>query len=255
MTFTQLLQRSLRHLNYVRPGQSPGPDVKNECLLIGNDMLDAWLLDELLVFARRADPYTLTPGIQSYTIGPTGDFVTARPTKIEEANIILNTTTPVVRKPIEVINPPNVSAWALIAVQSIPNAIPLILWYDGNWSQTAGNATIRIWPGPLAAYQLELFTWQQLQSFADLTTNYTFPPGYTEAMSWGLAEKLGPMYQYFAQVKQADMKTISAQALKAKAAIQNYNAPEVLNQCDVAYLGRRRGGAFNFLTGGNGREL
>lgn len=252
-TATAIINDALTAISCLKFGQSAAPDILAGGLRVLNNMLNTALLDRLMVYAIRADAYTLTAGLQTYTIGPSGaTFTAARPTKIEECNVILNTSSPTVRKPVDIVD---AARWSLIGVQDIPSAIPLEMWYDGAWSQTAGNATIHLWPGPLAAYQLELFTWQQLTSFADLTTNYTFPPGYLEWMIFGLGEKMAPFMAPYFKIPAPLLNDVKEQARKAKGEIESYNAPEILNQCEPQFLGKRRNGAFNYLTGGQGREL
>ncbi len=142
-------------------------------------------------------------------------------------------------------------------MQDIPNAIPLEMWYDAGFSPT-GTATINLWPGPLASYQLELYTWQQLTQFADTTTAYGFPPGYASAIIWSLAERIAPMMRIYCKIPADEwaeiMPIVVAQADKARAAVQGKNQVDIMSACDPAYL-TRNGGAFNWLTGGFGRGL
>ena len=56
-------------------------------------------------------------------------------------------------------------------------------------------ATISVWPIPdNSSCQLVLYTPTALSQFADLTTAYTFPPGYEEAMRYQLALRLAPEF-------------------------------------------------------------
>lgn len=237
-----------------------------------NRLLDAWQIDSRKVFAIRPDQYPLTGGVQFYLIGtgaPASTVIngntyvgidTPRPTQIEEANIIINTASPgPPRYPMAIIN---AQEWASISVQQIPFGIPQALWYDFNFSKygTAvdGLAAISLWPGPQSSYPLELFTWQQLQQFADLTTSYTFPPGYGDAVMWSLAEKLGPFARMYFKIPNAIFQELYAevnlQANAARQAIDDYNARVQYMQCDPAYMGSGRG-AWSYLTGGFGRSL
>ena len=67
------------------------------------------------------------------------DFTGARPTEIEDANIILNTVSPVLRRQLDCIN---VDQWADIAVQNLPNTIPTRLYYEKSFDQTYGFSRI-----------------------------------------------------------------------------------------------------------------
>ena len=248
MTFTatQLIYQALRDLGALRPGQTSAGDLNNDGLVALNQMIDSWLLDELMVFADVGSIYNLVAGTQTYTIGPSGAAFTApRPTRIDDANLILNNVTPNVRLPISVID---VDQWADIRVQSIPNAIPLKLYYDHNFDPTSGFGTLNLWPGPALNYQLELFTWQQLQSFANLSTAYSFPPGYAKAIHKNLAVEIAPMARRHYETS-ADFEEVKEQARLAKAEVQSYNAASPILVCDAAFQGEHGGGVFNYMTG------
>lgn len=66
------------------------PDVMNGALTRLNLMMGSLSLQPLTkpVLAREVFPVTATVG--AYTIGPTGDFATSRPTRLEGAGILLN---------------------------------------------------------------------------------------------------------------------------------------------------------------------
>jgi len=259
LTFTQLATQSLRDIGCLRPGQQTSTDVLADCLTAGNQLLDGFLIDKLLVYTISIAAYTLTAAKQSYTIGPAEsapNFTAARPTRIEEANLILNTVTPVVRLPMQLLDD---SQWAAIRVQQIPSAIPLKLYYDGGYSQTTGAATIYLWPGPLANYQLELFTWQQLQEFADLTTSYIFPPGYARLMRKALGVEIAPMMRMYAKVPGPGgirgydpqmLALVIAQADQARMDVEAYNAPAPVAISDPMFGGgAARRTAWNYAIG------
>lgn len=254
-----IINRALRDLGGLRAGQTTSTDIYADCFAALNEMLDTALLDELMVFTIRIDAYPLTAGLQSYTIGPSGANITAaRPTRIEEANIIINTVTPVVRTPLELLND---AQWSAIRVQSIPNALPLKLYYDGGFDASSGFATLFLWPGPVASYQLELFTWQQLTSFANQTTAYNFPPGYVQWMRKQLAVEIAPMMMLHNklgriswQVSESALALVKEHAIAAKAAIQSYNAPSPIMAGDPAFSGVSRRGGWNYSIGESRRR-
>lgn len=257
MTATQLAYRALRDIGCLRAGGTTSPDILNDILNQLNDMIDEWQMDRFMMFTIAISTFNLQGGKQSYTIGPIGtDFVAPRPTRIENANIILNTVTPSVRVPLEVIND---AQFSLIPVRDIPRAIPLRLFYDGGFDSVKGFATLFFWPGPLVNYQYEQFAWQQLQSFADLNTSYLFPPGYANCLRKNLAVQIAPMMEIsskvarLAQPRQSLLQLVMKQAADAKAALQSYNAPAPVMACDEAYMDGR-GGGFNYATGEGGRR-
>lgn len=268
----QVIQDALREISELRPGQGTSIDVNNELASTLNDMVDAWQLDGRKVFAIRPDLYTLTAGVQFYLIGAGavpavingvqyGAFNTVRPTEIKAANWVDNTVSPTVRRPIDLLN---YQQWAGIAVQQIPFAIPLKLWYDRNFSEVgsiapgipAGLGTISLWPGPLSSYQLELFTTQniaQLLAFTDLVTAYAFPPGYAEAIKLSFAERVGPRMAMYLKIPRAEFyqvifPEIKRQAKIARENIESYNSPEVFMEVDPGFRGSQRS-SWNYAIG------
>lgn len=257
VNFTTLAQQALRDLGVLRPGQSASIDSLSEMLKVGNQMLDSWLLDGQMVYTRRIDAYTLVAGQQTYTIGPvSATFTTDRPTRIEYANIIINTVTPAVRRPVELITD---QQWMGIRLQSVPSAIPTKLYYDGGFTQfvssNPGFATIYLWPGPLTTYQLELCTWQQLATFLDINTNYALPPGYARAIQKGLAAEMIPAMDIMAKTygtrapRGPLVDRIERQARQARNDLRDYNSPSPILPGDPAFYGAGTEAGWNYALG------
>lgn len=254
LSSNQFAYQALRDIGCLRPGQTTSPDVLSDIFAALNQMMDSWQLNGLLVQAIRSDLYTLTAGLQTYTIGPTGATFTApRPTFIERANIVLNTVSPTVRR---MLNIYNVDQWAAIRVQQVQNAIPIDLYYVRDFDPTNGFGSLLLWPGPVSAYQLELFTWQQLQQFAAETTVYNFPPGYAKAIEKNLAVEIAPMMEIYSKLgacahpRQDRLELVITQAREAKGDLESYNAPDPIMHCDPAFSSAMRsGGGFNYAIG------
>lgn len=249
----QLIYAALRDLGVLRSGQGAPTDLVNDCFESLQQLIDTWLIDQLLVYAYLADIYTLNGTQQSYTIGPVGsDFTAPRPTEIQDANCILNTTSPVVRTPIQIIN---VDQWANIRVRQLQPAIPLMLYYDKGFSAANGSGTINLWPGPQSSYQLEIFTWQQLTAFPDHTTVIKFPPAYANAIRKNLAVSVAPLCTLYGKTNQhvqqplASLALIQEQARKALALIRSYNAQAPVLALDPAFTAVNDQGGFNYLIG------
>lgn len=256
-TFTQIATQALRDIGCLRPGQTAGPDALNDCLYQVNNLIDVWLLDGLLVYSIRDDIYPLQAGLQEYHIGPaqtSPNFAAARPTQIQDANIILNTFSPVVRVPLEIINVDN---WANIRVQQLPHAIPLQLYYDKSFNAPDGYSRLLLWPGPLTNYQLELFTWQQLTSFPDLVTPILMPPGYARLIQKSLAIEVAPSMQLncktyrLSEPQQPLLALVASAARDAMDKVTSYNAPNPMMACDSAYMSVEQRGAWNYGIGEN----
>jgi hypothetical protein len=252
---TQLAYRALRDIGCIGPGQTTSADILADILAALNEHIDLDLLNPLMVYAFRPDIYNLQASLQTYLIGPgqaPPNFNAARPTEIHKANIVLNDVTPFVRLPLSVIN---VDDFASIRVRAIPSAIPLDLYYVKDFDNTSGFGTLQLWPGPLKNYQLELFTWQQLQAFPDLTTALNFPPGYVKYLRKTLAVEIAPMMELnnklanLAKPRPSLLQLVMKQAQDAKEDIESYNAQDPKLSCDEAFRGGNSGGAFNYMVG------
>jgi hypothetical protein len=248
----QLIYAALRDLGVIRSGQTAPQDVINDAFDALNQLIDTWLIDQLLVYAYLADIYTLNGTQQSYTIGPAGaDFTAPRPTGIQDANIILNNSSPVVRQPVQLIN---VDQWADIRVQQLQPAIPLVLYYDQGFDAADGFGTINLWPGPQSSYQLEIYTWQQLTAFPNHSTAIIFPPAYANAIRKNLAVMIAPMMTLYGKTNQfvqplASLQLVQQQAKQALALIRSYNAKTPILNLDPAFDSVKNQGAWNYMTG------
>jgi hypothetical protein len=227
-------------------------------------MIDAWRIEEFMAYAYPAVAYDLTPGVQEYFIGPLEvppNFTGPRPTGIRDADVILNNVNPVLRVPLEIIN---VDRWADIAVQQIPNALPLKLYYVHDWNaHTDGSAGIFIWPGPLDSYQLELYASETMPftEFPDLTTSFSFPPAYERMFRKNLAVNIAPMMALYnklgrmsAEVNSEMLAMVKQQAVDSKEAVFSDNAPDFELHGDPAFCGSGTQKGWNWLTGTVGRS-
>lgn len=219
-----------------RPGRTPSLDQYADAIAILNRMIGIWNIDRDKIFTVEVDAYTLTAGKKTYQIGPGGaDFpAAARPIEIETANIIVNTTTPVVREPMALLTQPE---WAAIQLQDVSGTIPGSLYND------RGNpfSTLYIYGQALAAYQLELYTWQPLQTFAATTDLVVLPPGYEEAIVWNLGIRLAAAFPTQSKI----VPKADEFARESLLAIESKNAPAPTMKCDSAIIaasGHRRGG-------------
>lgn len=255
----------LYDLGCLFPGMSPSADLLNTCLRAANDWLDAQLIDELMIPASPAQVFTLTAGLQFYTIGPNEtapNFTAARPTQIEQANILLNTVNPVIRTPLNIIE---VDVWANIALVDLPQTLPTLLYYEKSFNVNTGASRILIWGGAINNYGLELYSWDQtvLRQFTDLTTAYKYPPGYKRMLQKNIAVAMAPRVAAYAKSNRSNgvlapspamLQLVAQQAMESKEAVTSYNAPSPTLTCDPAFQGSGSANGWNYLLGTIGRN-
>jgi hypothetical protein len=225
MTGFDIIQSALRRLNIVNVGDPIEDEDASTAFEALNDLVDSWSIDRLKIFTVASATYPLTAGQASYTIGkdPTGtataDLDVARPARIENANLLIQG----LAYPLYLAND---DEWARRGLRDY-SALPGMLYNDGGHPLS----TLSLYPGPSEGWTLELFSWQALTQFADLSTDYALPPGYARALKFALAVELAPDYD------REPSAALLRQAVEAKAAIENHNIEDLTQQCDPALIG------------------
>lgn len=197
-----------------------------------NLMLDQWSNERLMVYARTEDTKVLTISDGEYTIGEDGtpDIDTVRPIRIEEGFLRDSSGN-------------DFQLDCLTLTEREYNGIPLKtstglprkLFYK----PSVPNGVIKFDCLPDKAYTLYAYSWKPFTAFADLSTEYNFPPGYEAAMTLNLAPRLPG-----AKVKQVTV----ADALTALNSIKSVNMETPLLRSCGSAPGVRK--SFNFWTGG-----
>jgi hypothetical protein len=179
------------------------------------------------------EPFTLTAGQNSYTIGTGGDFNTARPIAIEGATLSINGAD----WPVQTMA---YDDWAAVRLKTLTTGFVEYLYLDNNYP--LGTVYLHPVPSALLTSTLTLYSRKAFTEFPNLTTSIDLPPGYVRAMKYQLALELAPEYQ-----TSPDPSVISL-AISSKAGIKRTNKRPVTSQIDPALLagGNRR---FNIYRG------
>lgn len=223
ITPENIIRRSMRLIGAIGSGEPMTADEATDGLDALNAMLDSWWNERLAVYVLQEQSFALTPALQTYTIGPSGAFVTSRPLKIETAYVRLNS----VDYPITVVD---YNRWASIMYKP-QQGIPEYLYYE----PTMVNGDINLWPIPSQAMTLFIATRQQIQSFPDISTTINMPPGYVDALSFNLAVRLAPEYE------RAVPADVAAMATSTLANIKRLNStPPGIMRSDTVFLDSRR---------------
>lgn len=214
-----IINTALKHIGVLSSGMTAATEEYTDCLEQLNSMLSTWDVKRLNIFAIQEQTQTLTGGKQSYTIGTEGspDFNTARPISIRAANIV--SLTGGFYFPLRLIT---AEEFAAIPERNNQAHIPRLLYYDNNYPL----ATIYLHPIPSDASTLELFTWEQLSSFAALSTTFDMPPAYQNAVEYALALQVAPMFG------RTVSEELAAQAAAAMQAVQMLNLPPEAGQAE-----------------------
>ena len=209
-----------------------------------NDMLDSWSNESLTCLSVTEQHVKFTPGIFSYTIGPTGAVVGPRPLSLVTGPgcaYILDTNGNQFQ--IDVI--PR-SSWNLRGTRNTNSNFPDVLFYD----PTFPNGTLNFDPIPNIAYTAYFDSYLQLSDYATLTTAFSLPPGYKLAIATNLALLLKP---YFASA-QVDPLLVQ-QAAESKANVKRTNIREITMRVDpeITAKGGRGYNIYSDSVSGRGR--
>jgi hypothetical protein len=173
-------------------------------------------------------------------IFPTYATLTQRPTRIVDANIILNNLNPIVKCPLRIRDK---DWWISNTIPNVPTSIPTDLYYDPLWP----NGQIYLWPEQDVNYGLELEVWNNLAGLTSLNQQFYFSTGYEDAITWKLAESFIPSYNVPGQVAASIMRM--AQMAINKIQINNSQTPKMATRDSGIPRGGRGGTLFNWLNG------
>lgn len=240
MTGNDFILGALQELNVYQQGAPLEADDGTLGLVWLNRLLDSWAAERLMMFTVLRTVKNLTSGTATYTIGATGSIAIQRPDYIQQAGRIQDTSaTTVIEVPVSILD---VNQWASVPQKTLAGPTTAI-FYDRAYD-ASGLGTINCYPVQnTSTAQLVLYTPQWLAQFADLTTDYLFPPAYQSAIHYNLALALAGPFQ-----AQPNPFT-TGMATKSKALIKTPNliVPEM--GLDPALLGTGRFNIYSFQVG------
>lgn len=247
MTAENYITRALRSLGVIQATEVPDAESMQAGFELLNEMIDAWGTQRLTVFVVARTLFPLTAAQASYTIGTGGNFNIVRPVWITSCSIVPDDTVAI---PLEIpCGPPlTIQQFQRIAQKLATNTYPYSIYYDHAW--TAGLGTIQVYPVPTSSLaSLVLYTPTALVRFADLVTDYTFPPGYEKAIRSNLSVVMMPDWNRLNNPIR--IQFMKDEAVSSLADVKRANwQPVDLNVDAAMQYGPRR--SFNVMTGEGG---
>lgn len=231
MKANDVISGAARLAGILGSGETLQGNEPSDCLVILQQMMDAWQADGLKIFAEGSNTFPLTIGKQVYTLGQSGtpDFVMQRPAHIERMGMLLTGSNPV--QPPEIpISVLDVDGWANIRVKNIQGNYPLNCWPDYQFP----NMNLSFYQIPGLGCSVAIYSWNPLSTWPDLnTTDINFPPAYAQAIKYNLAINLGAEFK-----TQLDPATVQI-ATNSLAALKDLNLPAPIMTCDSGLTGRQ----------------
>ena len=223
------------------PGRTPSTDQFNVAFLALNRMTASWNTQRDIIYAVKIGQYQTIPNQQLYTIGvdPSGQltptWADSRPQRILRAAFLLNTGQSVVSLPLRLLT---AIEWADKEVKAVTTSVPTELYCDYAYPL----ANIYLWPVPTVTAPIELHTWLALGAFVSSGDQVLLPPGYEEAIQYGLAVRLS--HWFHTEISE----DVVRQASRALAAIKAKNSPSIaIASTDIGT--QANSGDFNYYTG------
>jgi hypothetical protein len=202
-TAHKVIKRAMRLIGVTSAGETLSPDESADGLAALNSMLDSWSAEKIMLFAFETVSYA--PTSESFTIGPSGDKVTARPIKILSAYMRESG----IDTPVDVVER---QVYESIAQKDSEGLIRAI-YYKPDYP----NGVVYCWPVATSGQTLYLSCQQPLSSFSSLTETLCLPPGYEDALTFNLAVYYAPEFEREAS------PTVKARAVNCLRALRRVN--------------------------------
>lgn len=230
MKALDLISSSMRLIGALGSGEPPSSAEASDALMVLNQMLDSWTADRLTVFTITIAEFPLIVNQQVYTYGVGGDFNAARPSRIDRISIIsLTNPSQPLELPLDLYTDWD---WQQVPVKNIQTTLPQAVYDDGAYPLR----NLSYWPIPTAAVNTRIYGWTALTSYATLTTDNNYPPGYIEALRYNLAMRL--IAEMPGEYNPIMVSTTLQLANESLARIKSMNIPLVEAFCDAALTAR-----------------
>ena len=224
---------ALRLLGVLAEGETPSAATAQDALFTLNQMIDSWSTERLSTFNTVDQTYLWPVDIITRTLGPTGDFVGARPVLLDDATYFRDPSTNV-SFGIKMINQQQYNG---IAVKTVTSTYPQVMFTN----MTFPNITMTIYPKPTRELEWHFVSAQVLAEPATLATNLYFPPGYMRAFRYNLACELAPEFGV------EPSQQVSRIAMTSKRNIKRINNPDDIMSVPYALVSNRQ--RFNIYSG------
>ncbi len=170
------------------PTETAAPRESSLAFKLLTELIDSMTIQSFTVLTVNRQVYALSANKGSptnpYTYGPGGNWDTgtaARPPSIQDANLVLNSSSPPVEIPISILT---TDMYAAVPIKLLTNALPVNLYY--NDSVPLGQ--VFLWPIPTSlSNTIALYVPVVSAAFTAYNTAYVCPPGYLRYFRLGLA--------------------------------------------------------------------
>jgi hypothetical protein len=232
-TAGDIINGSLRLLGVLAEGEVPSAETSQDALNAMNQMIDSWNTERLSVFATKDQVFTWPAGELSRTLGPSGDFVGARPVQLEDSTYFKDPGTGV-SYGVKFINQQQYDG---IAVKTVTSTFPQVIFVNN----TFPDVEMFIYPRPTRALEWHFISVEELARPAALDTELHFPPGYLRAFRYNLATEMAPEFGM------EPTPQVMRIAMTSKRNLKRINNPDDIMSMPYSLIARRQ--KFNIFAG------
>jgi hypothetical protein len=224
---------ALRLLGILAEGETPSAATSQDALSALNQMIDSWNTERLMIYNTIDQVFTWPPNQITRTLGPTGDFVGARPVLLDDSTYFKDPTNGI-SFGIKFINQQQYDG---IAVKTVTSTYPQVMWIN----MEHPNISMAIYPKPTKALEWHFISVEELAQPATLATEIYFPPGYLRAFKYNLACEIAPEFGV------EPSPTVSRIAMASKRNLKRINNPDDIMSLPYSIVGTRQ--RYNIFAG------
>lgn len=181
----EIIKAALRKLAVLSGGSTPETYQTTNATEALNAMLKGFQIDGMPLWAMKSYTFTTIVDQAPYNIGVSQALNTAMPLRVTQAWRNVSTTSANV--PMNVYSDYNYNVLPL----SISSGVPINLYYQ----PLSTYGVINLWPKPSDATTSIVIRYQRpFEDMVASTDNVDFPSYWTEAIIYGLAQRLSPEY-------------------------------------------------------------
>ena len=236
-TAQKIIVGAMKLTGIISQNEQPNAGETQDAFARLNSLVDSWGTQRLTMRVVTREVFDLVADQAEYTLGPSGDWDTVRPTSIDSLALLLTDSDPDVEIPLGLYTE---AAWQAQAVKAQTNTLPTQAYVE--WTEP--QATVTLWPVPTdAANQIVVYAPLVVPQFPTLTTSVVLAPGYERALRYTLAVDLAPE---FGAPLRPDVVVAQRQAI---ADIKAMNVPMADLGMDLGLVAGPNRYGFNIQTG------
>jgi hypothetical protein len=235
-TALDIIKGAMRLVGALEAGATPSGEDSSDALDSLNDFMEQLSLDRLVVFQVLNETFTWAAGNATRTIGPSGNFVTVRPTRLEDGCFIRDSAG--YDWPLRTLNS---EGFQSIGLKTQANNLPEWIYY----APEMPDGKIYLWPVPSVDVTLSISSLKQLSSFPAPSTVVVLPPGYKRMLTYSLAVTMAPEW-----VGRDASATVQGIAAESKAAVMRINTTRPKMPMDRGLRRPSRRGGYNIQSDG-----